>query len=241
MLLFSILKPSLRNISIWINTLFLLGLLLFGWADSFSIVIIYFLETLLIGFLQIIKMTITGLYGEKQKREGDSTIALILFFIVHYSMFVGIQSVFVFLFFESDYAGIKEPFQILSNFRYALSFSEIRYGLLIIFCGLFFQMIVTFLRDGKQHKYTTKMLMFQPYLRIFVQQFAVIISGFFIILFSNGLVVALLLILFRLFIDLTGAYIGSDKVQKQKISKFLSQKEPEKESDVADMIDLLFD
>jgi uncharacterized membrane protein YjjP (DUF1212 family) len=102
-------------------------------------------------------------------------------------------------------------------------------------------MIFTFLREGKQHKHTTKMLLFQPYLRIFVQQFVVIISGFFILLFPNGIAVALILIIFRLFIDLTGVYIGSDKKQKQKITGFISKKIPDKETEAGELIDLFFD
>ena len=88
MLLTAILKPTLKNITVWLNTCFLLALLILGSADAFTIVMIYFFETLLIGIIQIIKMLITGRYGEKQRREGGSTIAMILFFMVHYSMFV---------------------------------------------------------------------------------------------------------------------------------------------------------
>lgn len=212
-----------------------------GWADAFIIVMIYFFETLLIGIIQIIKMLITGRYGEKQRREGGSTIAMILFFMVHYSMFVGIQSVFVFLFFDSSHVGITYPANILSNFGYALSYSEVRYGLLFIFCGLIFQMITNFIREGKYNNFTVQTLMFQPYLRIFIQQFVVIISGFFILFFPNGIMIALLLILFRLFIDLTAIYIGNDAVQKQKAAHYLTQEQPEKEEDAVKLIDIFFD
>ena len=84
-------------------------------------------------------------------------------------------------------------------------------------------------------------LMFQPYLRIFIQQFVVIISGFFVMLFPNGIAVAFILIMLRLFIDLTGVYIGRSREQKKNIAKFLTQKEPDKEDEVNQHLDLFFD
>lgn len=241
MLLKSILKPSLRNASVWLNTIFLLALLLLGWADSFTIIMIYFFETLLIGLIQILKMMIVGAYGEQQKQESHNPIAIILFFIVHYSFFVGIQSIFIFSFFSEIDPNIKEAFNIFSNYRYALNYPGIKISLILIFCSLLFQMYMSFIRTYKHHDYGVMQLMFQPYLRIFIQQFVVIISGFFVMLFPNGIAVAFILIMFRLFIDLTGVYIGKSRGQKKNIAKFLTQKDPEKENEVNKHLDLFFD
>lgn len=241
MILKSILKPSISNVSVWLNTIFLLVLLILGWADSFTIIMIYFFETLLIGIIQILKMMIVGAYGAQQKTESHHPIAIILFFIVHYSFFVGIQSIFVFSIFSEIDPNIKEAFNIFDNFRYALNYPGIKISLLLIFCSLLFQMYVSFIRKYKHHEYGVMQLMFQPYLRIFIQQFVVIISGFFTILFPNGIAIALILILFRLFIDLTAIYIGKSEEQKRKISKILTKKQPEKESDVNQSLDLFFD
>jgi hypothetical protein len=230
MLLKSIIKPSLGNISIWLNTCFLLALLLLGWADSFAIIMIYFFETLIIGVLQIFKMGIAGAYQNRQKMESQNPIGMILFFIVHYSFFVGIQSIFVFSIFSEIDPNIKDGFDIFDNFFYAWSYPGIKISLLLIFCSLLFQMYVSFIRTHKHHQYSVIQLMIQPYLRIFIQQFVVIISGFFTIFFPNGIFIALVLILFRFFIDLSAIYIGKNIEQKRSIAKFLSQKMPEKEN-----------
>jgi len=44
--------------------------------------------------------------------------------------------------------------------------------------------------------------MSKPYLRIFVQQFVVILSGFFLVFLKAGMVAAVILIAFRLVLDL---------------------------------------
>lgn len=241
MLFKNILTPTLGNISIWLNAIFLLVLLVCGWANSFAIIMIYFFETLIIGILQIVKMMIVGIYGSPEQRESHHPVGIILFFMVHYSFFVGIQSIFVFSFFGESHPNMKDAINVLDNFRYAWNYPGIQFSLLLIFCSLLFHAYVSFIRTNKHHEYSVVQLMVQPYLRIFIQQFVVILSGFFIMLFPNGIFIVLILIIIRLFIDLTGIYIGKNAEQKRKITKFLSQKMPEKENEVNEQINLFFE
>ena len=241
MLLKSILKPTLHNISVWLNTIFLLTLLIIGWADSFTIIMIYFFETIIIGIIQILKIAIVGAYGDKQKGNEHHPLGIILFFIVHYGFFVGIQSIFVFAIFSELDPNIKEAFSVFDNFYYAFNYPGIKPSLVLIFCSLLFQMYFSFIRSYKYHNYNVLQLMFQPYLRIFIQQFVVIISSFFTMFFPNGIFIALILIFFRLFIDLVGIYIGKEKDHKLKFAKFLTKKTPDKEGEVNDHLDVFFD
>ena len=61
---------------------------------------------------------------------------------------------------------------------------------------------MNFLAEKRYREFTASELMSKPYLRIFVQQFVVILSGFFLVFLSAGMVAAVLLILFRLALDL---------------------------------------
>jgi hypothetical protein len=72
-------------------------------------------------------------------------------------------------------------------------------AILIMHIGLFF---TDYLKNKKYLKFTPEDIMFKPYIRIFVQQFVVIISFFFIVFAEAGVIAAMLLIFFRLLIDL---------------------------------------
>ena len=53
----------------------------------------------------------------------------------------------------------------------------------------------------KYLRYNVKEIMFKPYLRIVIQQFAVILAGFFIIISSGSIAAAMLLIIIRAIVD----------------------------------------
>lgn len=84
-----------------------------------------------------------------------------------------------------------------------MQLEDIKYALPAIIFAHLGKFITDYIAQKKYLKFTTKELMFKPYLRIFIQQFVVIISFFFIV-FDNGagLIAAVLLIVFRLIVDL---------------------------------------
>ena len=67
----------------------------------------------------------------------------------------------------------------------------------------FGKFIVDFIMGKKYLKFTPEDIMIKPYVRIFIQQFVVIIAFFFIVFNQVGIIVAILIITFRLVIDLT--------------------------------------
>lgn len=50
-------------------------------------------------------------------------------------------------------------------------------------------------------EYSPKAIFMKPYVRIFIQQFVVILSGFFYFLFPDGIATAVILIVLRFFVD----------------------------------------
>ena len=67
-----------------------------------------------------------------------------------------------------------------------------------------------FWHNEKYKEYTPRAIFFKPYIRIFIQQFVVILAGFFFIVFEAGNVAAILLIVFRLVVDLAMVFIRKD-------------------------------
>lgn len=86
-----------NNPSIIANALFLIALVLIGIADPMAIVFAYVFETIIIGLLHIIKLFYIIKNKEPGKRESKAgNFLLIPFFIIHYGIFVSIQSIFLY-------------------------------------------------------------------------------------------------------------------------------------------------
>lgn len=220
----NILYPTPQNAFIWLSSIYLLFLLYLGKASPMTILFAYFLETLIIGIFNALKM-FWSIYVGKSKNYG-----LILFFLVHYGFFVAIQSIFGFSMFSMEETSIlKEPFNILENYTIILNLEDIKYALpAIIFThlGKFFS---DFISNKKYEKFTAKEIMFKPYVRIFIQQFVVILAFFFIVIGNVGIIAAILLIFFRLFVDLILESIKENSKTLDILSEKLANEKASKE------------
>ncbi len=98
----NILYPTPQNSFFWLSAIYLLFLLYIGKASAMTILFAYFLETIIIGVFNALKMLWSILFGKSQKSE----FGLIFFFLFHYGFFVAIQSVFGFALFGIKGTGI---------------------------------------------------------------------------------------------------------------------------------------
>jgi hypothetical protein len=190
--------PNKSNLFIWLNAIFLIVLLIIGKADPLTIVMAYFLETLIIGIVNVFKMYKVI----STNPSGEKNYFLIIFFLVHYTFFVAIQLIFVFGFLEMNDPNIKSGFNLFDNLDYTMSLKGMTLVLTSILIYNLADYYFNFIIPKTYKKTTTTKLFAMPYPRIIIQQFAVILGGFFMI-FSSGLfAVAILLILFRTLIEL---------------------------------------
>ena len=223
--------PNKQNIAIWANAFFLLLLLFTGKISALVILFAYFMETIIIGIFNFLKMMIVSLKGDRERREGEGEKAGIfysLFFCVHYGFFVAIQSIFIFSFFEmggSDIIG--EPFDIIKNYAAILQLENIQWVLLSILTANLAYFYTNFLADSQYHNYRTQDLFMLPYVRIIVQQLVVILGGFFIIILKAGMAAATLLVLFRLALDLVIVSIRKNGELVEVLARKLSRNEME--------------
>ena len=224
----NIFSPTPQNAFVWLSSIYLLFLLYIGKASAMTILFAYFLETIIIGIFNALKMLWSILYGRSKK----SDFGLIFFFLFHYGMFVAIQSVFGFAIFGIRGNGIiKEPFHILENYWIILNLEDIQYALPAIIFTHLGKFVTDYIRNKKYQKFTAKEIMFKPYVRIFVQQFVVILSFFFIV-FDNGgagIIAAILLIFFRLIIDLVLESIKEDSKTLDVLAEKLANEKASKE------------
>lgn len=197
-MLSSVFIPNRYNSYAWFHIIGLILLLYLGKIEPYTIVFGYFLETIIIGVFNMVKMMLTS----KHDGSGKAIMFLVLFFMFHYGMFVAVQSVFAFLILDiSGNSFINEPFHIISNYATVLTFKGMEYMLPLLIGTQFLKLIFDFILPKKQLRFTTMEIMFKPYVRIFIQQFTVIIAMFFIVFSSNGIIAAILLVFFRGVVD----------------------------------------
>jgi len=207
---FTALKPSTNNWMIWAGSLVLLAGLFYGNWNPLVVVFGYFLETIVIGLLHVSKMGVTLRFGQAQQManrgESDNMFGgafAIVFFLVHYFFFVFGQSIFIFSFFGKKEFGFENAFSVFKNYYILLQRPDMQLVLGIVTATQLGSAIMYFFMPRKYNQYTLEQLFLQPYLRIVVQQFATILTGFFILLLGGPEAAALLLIVVRLVLDCT--------------------------------------
>jgi hypothetical protein len=201
------------------NILVLIMLLVFP-EDRYIVIAAYFLETLVIGIFNVIKMAIVALFSpadneapkvmnslrqnKNSSPRGGSNLFLIVFFIMHFSIFYFVQLGILIgtadtmdRSFPGGDSFIPDP---LVFFRAALG-EEGKYILLAILVTQLFALVYSFIFKGEYRMMNCLTQGMQPYGRIFMQQFVVLLGGFVIIIFQNAVVFSVLLIIFKTFID----------------------------------------
>jgi hypothetical protein len=205
------------------NLLPVVGALFLGW-DPNQVFMVYCLETVVIGIFNLIKMGIvtgvrkTDLWYNKGMATQTSGIVFMLFFLMHYGLFVTIQTglfiqvsgigktstgFFDFFLHWPDYLG-PDAYIMLGGF--AVSY--------------FVKLVWEFLRTGEYKRISMMKLMFQPYLRIFIQQFTVILGGIFLS-FGAGKIFLIIFAVIKTWIELGMDY---DKILDSSIKELEREK-----------------
>jgi hypothetical protein len=205
-----------------INLIPLYGVWFLGW-DAKHVFIVYAMETVIVGIINVLKMIFITLFVKKKdvwENNGGSSKQsgwlFIFFFIAHYGFFVFVQTQ---LFFKSSSIGKDDS--LLFNYAKIPSIlgNDGKIVLLIFILYYTAQTIFTFLGNGIYKTISMGRLMFEPYVRIFTQQFIVIIGGI-CLAFGAGkifiLVFVVVKIFFELFFNYTRILALAEKREKQK-------------------------
>ncbi len=211
------------------NLLPLWGVWFEGW-DPKQMFLVYCLETIIIGGYNVIKMFIVTLEKKKDVWEnlggGKSLVTgwfFILFFIVHYGFFVFIQTAIFAGVSGLSADGAFSPFTFLGRIFFYLNIDA--KSVLYIFIAMYgFRMLFDFILSGKYRQASLGLLMFQPYVRIFIQQFVVILGSMFLA-FGAGKIFMLIFVCIKLYAEVFinfDAYL--EKAEKMQRLKEMSDK-----------------
>ena len=179
-------------LSIIVVNLWILINVILGRADLYNIIILYWLETAVIGFFNLLKM---ACLGGKQAGVGEKA-KYMLFFTVHYFGFVIGQGVFITVTMLDLY---KPEAATRSNFLLML---------LILFLSHLLEFCFNYLKKGEFRSATLNRLLFRPYGRIITQQIVILAGGYFLFhshLSKRDALVAIL-VLMKIITEMGGYY-----------------------------------
>ncbi len=150
------------------NILLVVGMIIFNWSPI-SVFALYMLETIIIGILHGLKMLFIGTLS---KEEGSNVKVFfsIPFFLFHFMFFVFIQASLILP---------KNGNSLFSGFQELFSFVHGQYLYWLIAIAVFNLYVVTkdlFFNDRYKDVSIDKVF-FEPYPRIFIQQFTVIFGA----------------------------------------------------------------
>jgi hypothetical protein len=211
------------------NLLPVIGAWFWNW-DPKQVFMVYCLETVIIGLFNLLKMGIVTAVRKKDMwyNAGSSKMVsglfFMLFFLVHYGMFVAIQTG---LFIQVSQIGKDYHIGFFDFFlnwpKYIGKDAYIMLAGFVVSYG--FKMLWDFILKGEYKTISMMKLMFQPYMRIFIQQFTVIIGSIFVG-FGAGkvfiLIFACIKIFFELYIDYEGILNKGVKEMEKESGKNIS-------------------
>lgn len=205
-----------------VNLIPLYGVWFEGW-DAKQVFLVYCMETVIVGIINVIKMACVTIFVRSTdvwENGGSTTMQsgwlFIFFFIVHYGFFVFIQTQIFF--------GVTS---MVPDGSMLMRYSKIpdllgpngRLLLLIFIAYYTVQNVFSFFSSGAYKTISMGRLMFEPYLRIFVQQFVVILGSMFLV-FGGGkifiLIFVVVKIFFELFVNLNRLLEIAEKKQRLK-------------------------
>lgn len=200
-------KRSL-SVSDWVmigmNLIPVYGVLELGW-EAKDVFLVYLLESIIVGVFNVFQMWITTLVKGKDEWSNGATSSLvsgyffIFFFIIHYGFFVFIQMIFFFG--AAKYPdlgnGFEAPLKFLLHLpTYVQGYT--RWLLIGFIVSYFFGVMKDYVLNGRFRTVSIGVQMFSPYGRIFIQQFAVII-GSFLLMMGWGKVFILVFVVVKIF------------------------------------------
>jgi len=185
------------------NLIPVFGVWFLGWS-AVEAFIVYALETLIIGILTVLKLFIATFYRKKDdwQNNGSTTkvsgLFFIFFFIMHFGIFAAVQtSIF------AGTAGIipqgKSPLYFFFNWWTYIN-KDIGYMLAGFIISYLARDFLPFLHRGDYKNVPMMLLIFQPYGRIIIQQFTVILGSMFLT-FKLGVAFILVFALVKIFVE----------------------------------------
>ena len=204
------------------NLVPLFGVIFLSW-DTFEIVGLYWVENVIIGAINILKIatcrpnlaelepTEPGVQrAARRSRKGTraparelpaSKLFFIPLFTFHYGLFCAVHGVLVVAFFAPETSGIG-PLSGLQAFPQVISERHLWWGVLALAASHVYSYLVNYLGRGEYRQTVVPTLMLQPYARVVVLHLAIIFGVWVVGLLGSTAGVLVILVVGKTVIDL---------------------------------------
>ena len=174
------------------NVFIFFGVLIFDY-NLFSLILIYWIENVIIGFFNVFKIFM----AKKEISAGKSVLLngkkisgklinapLALFFLVHYGMFTFVHGIFVFVLFKEE-----------------LDVPSVMLGIAVMFASHLISFWINFVLGKEYEKISPTEAMAAPYGRIIILHLTILFGAFLITMLGEALLVLLLFATLKTIID----------------------------------------
>lgn len=166
------------------------GVIFLGWNLG-EIMLLFWAESAIVGFYNIIKLIIVGQLA---------AIFTVPFFIGHYGGFMSVHFMFVYYMFIHSGQGSESAagiYAVLSNL-----FEPLLPALLLLFISHGISLWTNFIGNKEYAGRQTSQQMQEPYMRIFIMQATIIFGGWMVMLLGSPLPALMLLIALKIVFDM---------------------------------------
>lgn len=150
------------------NLIPLLGAVALGWS-VFEIVVVYWVENLIVGLLNVFKLLRTPAGNPPSPSAWVARIAQTIFFLVHYGIFCLVHGVFVFALLGGGFS---------NNGPQTQSLAPLSWAILALFVSHLFSFFVNFLGKKEYIGRTLSEQMMAPYPRMIALHVAIVLGAF---------------------------------------------------------------
>lgn len=182
------------------NLIPLIGVFFFGW-DAGTIVFLYWLENVVIGLLNILK--ILSCREDSSPPSIGGVIYLCFFFSLHYGLFCGGH----YMFLKSTYPDLPALGDMFSTLTGPVLF----WSLLGLTFSHIVSLFVNFYGKGEYKTRSPNAQMFMPYSRIVLLHVVIVLSGFASMAAGQGIATLILLVGFKIIFDLAAHIVEHSK------------------------------
>ncbi len=198
------------------NLLPLAGVFWWQWS-VFAVMLVFWLENILIGVLNVPKMLLAGGDTDGKYVRIGKRLPLAIFFCVHYGMFCFGHGVFVFALFAEAETGLQVGNDLtVEVVLQVIEIYQLYWALVALFVSHAISLALNFMLSDEAGKITVKQVMNQPYHRIVVLHIALIAGGFLVQSLQQPFLGLVALIVIKIILDIR-AHLkehpqGSDKM-----------------------------
>jgi len=188
-------KKLVENISIVAlivsNCVPLIGVIFFEWS-MFSVVLLFWSETLIIGFFNIFKIIIYNWL---------SAIFKVPTFIIHFGIFMALHYLFLVVLFANDQSLIPRVIDASLIANIYLVLKPLAWSFVLLFVSHTISFFVNYVGRG-EYKNKRKDPFIAPYGRILVMHVSIILGGIVVMFFHQPILGIVILIALKTFVDL---------------------------------------